>query len=109
MPSLSRSIADERRYTVLYGSVGARFVLAAVSQAKLQILERDNTLKLAVAANRFTQTHVERAARGEILASNGVPLAIDDGSSLLRVDIAKIPHSEAFYMDLGAAAGISAE
>lgn len=105
---MSRSTPDERRYRFLYIGIGALFVMAAFSQAKLQIFERSHTIQLAIAANRYTQTHIERAVRGQILAANGVPLALDDGSSLLRLDLAKIPHSEAFYMDLSAAAGISA-
>jgi cell division protein FtsI/penicillin-binding protein 2 len=105
---LSRSTPDARRLTVSYSLIAGLFVIAALSQAKLQIIERSQTLKLAEAANRFTQTRKDAAVRGEILASNGAPLALDDDTSQLMLDLTKVPHDDGFYMDLGAASGIPA-
>jgi cell division protein FtsI/penicillin-binding protein 2 len=88
--------------------IAGLFVLAAMSQAKLQILERSQTIDLAKRTSRYTLARTERANRGAILASDGKPFAQDDDTLHLDVDFAKVPHCDAFYMDLSHATGIPA-
>ncbi len=88
--------------------VGGLFVLAALSQAKLQIFERGNTIDLANATKRFTLRKTDKARRGSIVSSDGKALAQDANAFELTVQFKKIPHSEAFFMDLAGATGIPA-
>jgi cell division protein FtsI/penicillin-binding protein 2 len=82
------------------------FVCAALSQAKLQVLERSSTLDLAKESKRFTLKKVDKARRGAILAADGKPLAQDADTCKLTVNFRKVPVSEAFFLDLSAASGI---
>ncbi|MEZ0325046.1 MAG: peptidoglycan D,D-transpeptidase FtsI family protein [Fimbriimonas sp.] len=88
--------------------VGAMFVLAALSQAKLQILERENTIELANATKRFTLRKIDKARRGSIFSSDGKPLAQDANAYELTVQFARVPKSDAFFLDLANATGIAA-
>lgn len=88
--------------------MGALFTVAALSQAKVQVVDRNATLQRAKESNRFTLTHEEVAKRGSILSSDGKVLAQDDDSYQLVVDFRKVPHSDAFFLDLSDATGISA-
>ena len=81
---------------------------AAFSQAKLQTVERDRTLRLARAAHRYVQTITAGARRGSILAADGRPLAADQDAYDLTVDFENCPHSPAFWLDVSDATGISA-
>ena len=83
------------------------FAVAALSQAKLQTIERANTLRLARESNRYVRTLVERARRGTILAADGRPLAKDEDAYDLTIDFANCPHSPAFWLDVSDATGVS--
>ena len=105
---MSRSTAESARLTTSFRVIAGLFVIAGLSQAKLQILERSHTLDLGEKTKRFTQERKDPAGRGEILASNGKPLALDDDATELELDLAKVPHNDGFFMDLSAASGVPA-
>lgn len=98
----------DRRGLAMAALLALGFGAAAFSQAKLQTVEREHTLKLARDAHRYVQTVTERARRGSILAADGRPLAKDEDAYDLTVDFAKCPHSPAFWLDVSAATGVSA-
>ncbi len=86
----------------------ALFSVAALSQAKLQTVERGHTIDLAKATNRFTLSAIDKAKRGVILDANGKALAVDEDAYELNVRFDQVPHSDAFFMDLSEATGIPA-
>lgn len=88
--------------------MGGLFALTALSQTKLQTLEQGSTLKLARDSKRFDFTHTDYARRGSILASDDKPLAEDEQSYALTLRPDKVPHSDAFFMELALATGIPA-
>ncbi len=84
------------------------FGVAAMSQVKLQLFERESTIALGEATNRFTIKRVDPAERGAILTSDGIALAEDTGSKELTLDYRRLPGAPAFYIDLAAATGLPA-
>jgi cell division protein FtsI/penicillin-binding protein 2 len=99
---------DPKRLRYSTMALGSLFVLAGLSQAKLQVVERGHTLDLAQNAKRFIVRVKDKARRGSILSSDGKPLAQDAHASVLTLNFEKIPHTAAFYMDLSEASGIPA-
>lgn len=89
------------------GVVGA-FIIAALSQARVQLVERGSIMDAARKNSRFMVTKTDVAKRGWITSSDNKPLAQDEDSSVLTIDFDKIPHSAAFYMEVSAATGIPA-
>ncbi|RYF98699.1 MAG: hypothetical protein EON94_12660 [Caulobacteraceae bacterium] len=67
----SASVPDRRGLGVAV-VLAIGFGAAALSQAKLQTIEREKTLRLAREAHRYVQTIQERARRGSILAADGL-------------------------------------
>jgi len=88
--------------------MGGLFALAVFSQVKLQTWEQGRTLKLAGDSKRFDFTLHEIARRGAILGADNKPLAQDEQSYALTVKFKKVPHSDAFFMELAEATGIPA-
>jgi cell division protein FtsI (penicillin-binding protein 3) len=84
------------------------FVLAGFSQARLQVFGRESTMEKARETRRFTLTRVDTARRGTIYTADMKPLAQDSQSYELNVQFTKVPHSDAFFMDLSQATGIPA-
>ncbi len=84
------------------------FLVAAFSQAKVQVFDRDHTLARARETQRFDMSRVEYARRGSILSSDGKALAEDEDAYELGINFAKVPQSDGFFMDLSAATGIPA-
>ncbi|CAN5566845.1 penicillin-binding protein [soil metagenome] len=89
-------------------AVGGLFIIAGLSQAKLQIFDREHTIALSEKTKRFTITRTDKARRGSILSADGKELAADARASVLTVTFDKVPHSDAFFMDLSEASGIPA-
>src|SRR5690349_2044030 len=89
-------------------TVGALFTFAALSQARVQLFQRGHIIDLARKTNRFMLTHIDYAKRGKIFSSDGKPLAFDEQAFQLGVIFKKIPHADAFYLDLSHATGIPA-
>src|SRR4051812_8333308 len=88
---------------VVFGSV-----IAALSQAKVQMIDRRSIIDRASETDRFIISRVERARRGSIYTADGKPVAQDEDTRVLNVDFRKVPHSAAFFMDVSAATGIPA-
>lgn len=101
-----RSKFDRSNY-VGWGMAGL-FVVAAVSQAKVQIFDSKAILRKAQDSHRFATTKTEVARRGRILSSDGKALAAESDSYQLVVEFGKVPHSDAFFVDLSNATGIPA-
>jgi cell division protein FtsI/penicillin-binding protein 2 len=84
------------------------FVIAALSQARVQLLERGSIIDRASETDRFMVSRIEYAHRGGIYSSDGKPVAQDEDTRVLTVEFTKVPHSAAFFMDVAAATGIPA-
>ena len=67
------------------------FVLAALSQARVQIVERNAIIDRATSTDRFMISRIEEPKRGLILTSDGKPLAEDEDTRVLNVDFRKVP------------------
>ncbi|HRF60269.1 MAG TPA: penicillin-binding protein 2 [Fimbriimonadaceae bacterium] len=88
--------------------MGALFVGAAFTQARVQVFERDPILKLAQASNRYVVGRPELAHRGAIVSADGKVLAQSEDSFVLQVNFKRAPRSPAFLLELAAASGIPA-
>ncbi|MBI1757259.1 MAG: penicillin-binding protein 2 [Fimbriimonas ginsengisoli] len=104
---MSPAAEFDRNRLIAYG-LGALFVVAALTQAKVQVLDRGETLERARKRQRFTLTRTEYARRGAIMSADGKPLAQDEDAYQLGITFARVPRSEAFFMDLARASGIPA-
>ncbi len=104
---MSRTIVNDRLQWATYSFMGL-VVLAAYSQASVQVFRRGSVLAQATKSKKFVQTVVDIARRGRILCADGRALAQDDDSYVLQIDFAKVPHSEGFFADLAAATGTPA-
>lgn len=103
----SRS-ANRRRLGMARRIAVGLLLLAAFSQAKVQLFQRGAILAHARETNRFIISRVEFAKRGSIFASDLKPLAQDDDTYEFNVNFNKVPHSDAFFMALGEASGVPA-
>ncbi len=88
--------------------MGVLFAVTVFSQLKLQTWEQSHTLKLATDSKRFDFTFHDIAHRGAILGSDAKPLAQDEQSYALTIKFPKVPHSDAFFMELAEVTGIPA-
>jgi cell division protein FtsI (penicillin-binding protein 3) len=86
----------------------ALFFVAGYSQTRVQVLNRDATLKMARDSQRYEMSKVDYAKRGDILSADGKPLAEDQDAYVLSVNLSRVPKTEAFFMDLSQASGIPA-
>jgi cell division protein FtsI/penicillin-binding protein 2 len=105
MPRLSTR--KGRLYYFTWGVIGL-FSCAALSQAKLQVVERSATLEKARETRRFTLNRPEYARRGAILSAEGRALAVDQDTFELSINFKRVPQSDAFFVDLSQATGIPA-
>lgn len=96
------------RLRTLRGVVVGLFVITAVSQARVQLIQRGAIVDRAVETHRFTQSHKEEAKRGSIWTADGKPLAVDDAHFRLGVTASTVPKSDGFFTDLAAASGVPA-
>ena len=102
-----RPVKHLRANSLMYGA-GVLFVAAAMSQARLQIVDRDQTMERAKRTNHLSLTRKDYARRGTILAADGKPLAEDADAYELSLQYNKVPETDAFYMALSQASGIPA-
>ena len=89
----------------MHWAVTALFVVATLSQAKVQIFDRSDIIQRAIKTNRFLITETEYARRGKIFSADMKPLAQDEDTFELAVNFEKTPKSPGLFMDLGAATG----
>jgi cell division protein FtsI (penicillin-binding protein 3) len=99
---------SEKRSLAARLIIGGLFGLAALSQAKLQTIERDNTMYLGKKTQRYEVTQLDPASRGSILASDGRVLAKDERVYDLTVNPERCPNADGFWLDLSEASGIPA-
>ena len=104
-PSLP-SIVDRGRIRLAGRLMMGLFALAAFSQAKLQIFEREATTRLAAKQGKYLITRVERAKRGSIFTADGKAIAKDEDSFELTLTYKDCPDLDSFYVDLSAASDI---
>lgn len=100
--------ADRPRIRLLTIASSAMFVVAAGSQARVHLFDRDEIIDRATKTDRFVVSQTEYAKRGGIFDREGRPLAQDEDTRYLTVLFDKVPRSTAFYLDLAAATGIPA-
>ncbi len=86
----------------------AGFVVAAGSQARLQVFRRDAVLDLGEKSGRFLVKRVEPARRGAILSADNRPLAQDASAREFGPIFDDVPFSRTFFMELSEASGIPA-
>ncbi len=80
----------------------------ALSQVKLQVLEKQKTIDLANDVRKYEVTKTTRAKRGTIQTADGKPLAQDAKQWRLQLDLGKVPHTPGFAVALAEASGIPA-
>lgn len=105
---MSRNSINSKRLSGLSWLGMSMFAVAGISQARVQLIQRDDILKRATSTDRFLVSRTEFAKRGGILDREGKPLAQDEDTRFLTIQFAKTPKSPAFYMDMAAATGIPA-
>ncbi len=105
---MSQKIVKNRRFGAVNLLGMAMFVVAGVSQARVQVFQRNDIVDKATKSNRFIIKTVDRAHRGGIFDRDGRPLAQDSDTRVLTVRFDKVPNSPGFFMDLAAATGIPA-
>ncbi|MFZ4508504.1 MAG: peptidoglycan D,D-transpeptidase FtsI family protein [Fimbriimonas sp.] len=98
---------DPRRFLVACGLIGLLMLAALASQVHSQWTRVGLTLYLADNAGKLERSEKRPAVRGMILSSDGAVLAENDNRSTLLLQGNKIPKGDAFFLDLGEAAGIS--
>lgn len=98
----------DRTGAIVVGA-GALFIVAGLSQGKVQIFDGPSIVKWGRDSNRFAILRHDYAKRGSIVSSDGKPLAEDRDAYRLVLNFKKAPHSEGFFMDLSAASGIPVE
>lgn len=103
----SRDVNQKLRLCSPY-LVGGAFALAALSQARVQIFNRENLLDIGEASGRFLIKSMDPAIRGPIVTSDGRPLAQNEDTCEFGLIFDKVPDSDAFFMSLAAATGIPA-
>jgi cell division protein FtsI (penicillin-binding protein 3) len=105
---VSRRATDAARFGWAAGLMAAMFGVAAFSQARVQLFQREQTLDLAQDSNRYTFSRRDSARRGAVFSADGKPLAQDEESYELVVEFQKVPLTDAFFVDVSAATGIPA-
>lgn len=105
---MSRSSINPKRLSGLTWVGMGMFAAAGLSQARVQLFQRDDILDRATKSDRFLVSRKDFAKRGQILDRESRPLAQDEDTRFLTVQFSKTPRSPAFYMDLAAATGIPA-
>lgn len=99
---------DRARFAFAPALVVGGFGLAALSQLRVQAFGRQDIIDRGLESGRFVVERVDRARRGTIYSGDGKPLAQNEERSELGIIFDKVPHSPAFFAELGRASGIPA-
>lgn len=102
----SHSVNDSRFKWVAWGSCGL-FAVAVFSQFRVQAFGSGEVIAKAKETKRFIVSIKDEPKRGRILSADGKVLARDEGAYELNIQFKSVPHSDGFFLDLGAATGIS--
>ena len=100
--------SHDKRLNFLSAAIFGGFAIAALSQAKLQIVDKNSVLHRAEKNDRYIVHADDPAKRGTIFSADGRALAEDEDTHVLNLDFDKVPHTPAFFMDVSAATGIPA-
>lgn len=84
------------------------FLVAAASQARVQIFGSKEILDRGERSGRYLVSRDETARRGSIWTSDGRLLAHDVEASELGVHFGMVPKTQGFFLDLSEASGIPA-
>ena len=87
--------------------MSAVFLAAFYSQARVQTFGSSDVREKASKAMSLIVTSTEPAVRGQILTSDGKVLARDEGAYQLNIDFDSVPSSDAFFLDVSKASGVS--
>jgi cell division protein FtsI/penicillin-binding protein 2 len=96
------------RLTWVKGGALALFGLAAFSQAKVQLIDRGDTLDRARGTKKFQISDIDHAKRGVIFSADGKPLAQDQDTYVLSLQFQRVPQSDGFFVALSAATAVPA-
>ena len=102
----SRADSSGRIRIVTLGAAGF-FLFTFASQAWVQTFGAYGIQEKANKSKRFVTTLDDKPRRGRIFSSDKQILARDDGVYALNVNFSRVPKSAGFFMDLGAATGMS--
>ncbi len=105
---MSHNLIDKKRFRALSWMGVTLFAAAGVSQARLQVFQRDEIIARANKTDRFIVSRPSLAKRGGILDREGRPLAQVEDTRFLTMCFDKTPKSPGFYLELAAATGIPA-
>lgn len=105
---MKSGVVHKRRMRWATYAVGVGFLLAALGQARVNVVDRQDILSKGEETSRFMISRTEYAKRGSVLSADGKPLAQDVDIRELTVNFDKVPKSDSFAMDLSAATGIPA-
>lgn len=104
----SRPASSKLRGAWLGYAFGGLFAITALTQARLHLWQRDETLALANSTGRFIVNRTEYARRGQITSADGKALAFDQDVFELSVEFARSPRTDGFFVAIGEAAGVPA-
>lgn len=98
--------ADARRQNFVGWFLSVAFVVAAYSQARIQVFDRSQILKEASEFAHFELDKTEPARRGTLFSSDGKILAQSEDTYELGLNYQKVPHSPAFFVALSKASEV---
>jgi cell division protein FtsI/penicillin-binding protein 2 len=102
------TLADNSsRFYWVAGFGGLIFLATVGSQLRVQTFGSSAVQDKAEKTSRFIVPLVEKPRRGRIYTSDGKTIARDEDSYRLNIDFRRVPKSDAFFLDLGEASGIS--
>lgn len=105
---MSRRAKGGLRFSWVGAILTLAFVGTAVSQGRVQVLDRHEIVALAQERSLDIVRRVDMARRGVILSADGQALAKNEEAFEFSLDLRRIPRTDAFYVDLASAAGVSA-
>ena len=92
---------------LVVGALIVMFAGAAVTQAGVQVVRRNDVLKMAREGDRDFTTRVEPARRGEISTRDGKLVAANANDYQVGLSYKICPKSRGFFMDLSQVLGLS--
>lgn len=99
--------AERNRAMAIGGVLTAMLIATGYSQAKVQVLDRQEIINKAIEAKRYERESTSKARRGTIYSSDGRVLAQSEDVYVFGINTAKCPMSSGFFMALADASGIS--
>ncbi|MCE9559614.1 MAG: penicillin-binding protein 2 [Armatimonadetes bacterium] len=98
---------ERSRARVTGWGLSALFIVSGLSQANTQLFSRSSVLEKAINSNRYLMERTDTASRGSIVSSDGRVLARTENQFEFSVNFEDVPSAKGFFVDLGAAAGVT--